>query len=98
MTSFAVHPGASVPYKLWSQAYFARLVCQLQDSGYQVLWVGAGVLLGTLSWSISLNIIIHLIRHKISAKAMRRLNLIGGIILLGFSILGLMHSGVLHVT
>ena len=41
-TLVAIHPGASVPYKLWSQAYFARLVCQLQDSGYQVLWVGAG--------------------------------------------------------
>ena len=38
----AIHPGASVPYKLWSQAYFAGLVSQLQDSGYQVVWVGAG--------------------------------------------------------
>ena len=38
----AIHPGASVPYKLWSQAYFAGLVSQLQDSGYQVIWVGAG--------------------------------------------------------
>ena len=41
-TLVAIHPGASVPYKLWSQAYFARLVSQLQDSGYQVVWVGAG--------------------------------------------------------
>ena len=38
----AIHPGASVPYKLWSQAHFARLVSLLQDSGYQVVWVGAG--------------------------------------------------------
>ncbi len=41
-TLVAIHPGASVPYKLWSQAHFARLVSQLQDSGYQVVWVGAG--------------------------------------------------------
>jgi len=41
-TLVAIHPGASVPYKLWSQAYFAQLVGQLQDSGYQVVWVGAG--------------------------------------------------------
>ena len=41
-TLVAIHPGASVPYKLWSQANFARLVSQLQDSGYQVVWVGAG--------------------------------------------------------
>ena len=38
----AIHPGASVLYKLWSQAYFARLASYLQESGFQVVWVGAG--------------------------------------------------------
>ncbi len=38
----AIHPGASVPYKLWSQDYFVELVSKLDDAGYQVIWVGAG--------------------------------------------------------
>ncbi|HBW83476.1 MAG TPA: hypothetical protein DEF79_05490 [Gammaproteobacteria bacterium] len=38
----AIHPGASVSYKLWSQENFAQLASQLQKSGFQVVWVGAG--------------------------------------------------------
>lgn len=38
----AIHPGASVPYKLWSQDYFVELVELLHVSGMQVAWVGAG--------------------------------------------------------
>jgi ADP-heptose:LPS heptosyltransferase len=38
----AIHPGASVDYKLWPRAYFATLVGLLEASGYQPVWVGAG--------------------------------------------------------
>lgn len=38
----AIHPGASVPYKLWSQDYFVELVRGLEEEGLQVVWVGAG--------------------------------------------------------
>lgn len=38
----AIHPGASVPYKLWSQDYFVELVKLLHASGMRVAWVGAG--------------------------------------------------------
>ena len=38
----AIHPGASVSYKLWSQEYFAELVTLLHEAGLQVVWVGAG--------------------------------------------------------
>ena len=38
----AIHPGASVPYKLWSQDYFVELVSELRDRGLEVVWVGAG--------------------------------------------------------
>lgn len=38
----AIHPGASVSYKLWSREYFAELVTLLHEAGLQVVWVGAG--------------------------------------------------------
>ncbi|MBL6745635.1 MAG: glycosyltransferase family 9 protein [Pseudomonadales bacterium] len=38
----AVHPGASVSYKLWPGEYFAELVTLLHEAGLQVVWVGAG--------------------------------------------------------
>lgn len=38
----AIHPGASVSYKLWPQDYFVELVAMLEEAGFQVIWVGAG--------------------------------------------------------
>ncbi len=38
----AIHPGASVPYKLWPRHYFVELVKKLDELGYRVMWVGAG--------------------------------------------------------
>ncbi len=38
----AIHPGASVEYKLWSRDYFISLQSELAAAGMQVLWVGAG--------------------------------------------------------
>ena len=38
----AIHPGASVSYKLWPRNNFVILVEQLEKLGYQVIWVGAG--------------------------------------------------------
>jgi len=38
----AIHPGASVAYKLWPQASFVELVSKLEQAGYQIVWVGAG--------------------------------------------------------
>lgn len=40
----AIHPGASVSYKLWPQDYFVELVRGLEARDFQVLWVGAGQL------------------------------------------------------
>ena len=37
-----IHPGASVSYKLWPRAHFARLVTGLFDAGLQPVWIGAG--------------------------------------------------------
>lgn len=40
----AIHPGASVSYKLWPRSHFAELVKLLDARGCQVVWVGAGSL------------------------------------------------------
>jgi heptosyltransferase-3 len=38
----AIHPGASVSYKLWPEEHFVALVHGLENAGWQVVWVGAG--------------------------------------------------------
>ncbi len=38
----AMHPGASVSYKLWPVQHFAELAQGLHEAGYQPVWVGAG--------------------------------------------------------
>jgi len=40
----AIHPGASVAYKLWPPDYFADLVRGLENAGCRVIWVGAGAM------------------------------------------------------
>jgi ADP-heptose:LPS heptosyltransferase len=38
----AIHPGASVSYKLWPRPHFVELVRLLDARGCQIVWVGAG--------------------------------------------------------
>lgn len=40
----AIHPGASVSYKLWSEDYFVTLVRLLEEQGFAIVWVGAGAM------------------------------------------------------
>lgn len=52
-------------------------------------WIaGLGVLTGTYSWVLTVNTVVHFIRHKLSNKTMHRLNVLGGSILLIFSVIG----------
>ncbi len=48
-----------------------------------------GVIIGTTSWIIVLNATLHHTRHRLSAKTMHYLNMAGGLILLGFAVLGI---------
>lgn len=59
---------------------------------HAILFAAVGVIIGTLSWSFSLNLILHFTRHKISIRMMRMLNMIGGTILLLFAMFGLLHG------
>ena len=38
----AIHPGASVSYKLWPRPHFAALARELTRRGCRIVWVGAG--------------------------------------------------------
>lgn len=53
--------------------------------------VGVGILLGTFSWVASLNIVLHFTRHRLPSSVMRYLNIAGGVILLGFALIGIAH-------
>lgn len=61
------------------------------QSHYSIIYTGIGIVLGTWSWSTSLNIFLHFTRHRLSDRAMHILNLIGGLILLGFAAFSLWH-------
>lgn len=50
-----------------------------------ILLSGLGVILGTVSWVLGLNLVLHHTRHKLSANAIHWLNRFGGVILLGFA-------------
>lgn len=50
--------------------------------------VGIGVLIGVIGWMCGLNLVLHHTRHRLSQRTMQWLNYIGGIILIGFAILG----------
>lgn len=59
---------------------------------YALLYAGAGVISGTFSWSTGLNIFLHISRHRLTTRTMHRLNLAGGLLLLGFALLGFWRS------
>lgn len=58
---------------------------------HAVIYAGLGVLTGTVSWVWSLNLFLHATRHRISQKMTHRINIAGGIILLLFACMGLLH-------
>lgn len=54
-----------------------------------LLLTGLGVIVGTVSWVMLLNGLIHFTRHKLTEKTIKWLNYTGGIILLGFAFSGI---------
>ncbi len=56
---------------------------------HAILYAGIGVIVGTVSWVLSLNTILHLTRHHLNKTVMQWLNYSGGVIILGFACLGL---------
>ncbi len=66
----------------------SQTVVITQQHGNVALLAGIGVILGTLSWIVFLNTVIHCSRHYLSGTIERGLNLAGGFILLGFAVFG----------
>src|SRR3990167_181505 len=56
------------------------------------LYVGLGVLFGTVSWIMALNTALYFTRHLISDKMMHYFNYAGGIILIAFAGFGFWHA------
>lgn len=54
-----------------------------------LILAGLGVVIGTVSWVLFLNGLIHFTRHKLTPIAIKWLNYSGGLILLGFALSGL---------
>lgn len=74
----------------WSSVS-AQIAIAAKSTHYAALFMGLGVLLATLSWSVGLNGFLHFTRHRLSERVMRLLNILGGIMLLGFAGMGIWH-------
>jgi len=72
----------------WSSVS-SQVVTLAGQQQHATLLAGSGVLLGTVGWVSSLNLILHLTRHRLSATVNNYLNKMGGIILLGFAGFGI---------
>ncbi len=55
-----------------------------------VVLAGTGVVIGTVSWVLFLNGLIHVTRHKLTPTAIKWLNYSGGVILMGFAVSGIL--------
>ncbi len=66
------------------------LIAATNDNG--ILFAGLGVVLGTVSWVIALNMLLHFTRHKLKPHTIKWLNRIGAIILFGFAIAGVVRA------
>jgi L-lysine exporter family protein LysE/ArgO len=76
--------------------FWASVTSQISLAASQhsniILLAGSGVILGTVSWVVFLNSIVHFTRHRLNATVIKWLNYLGGTILLGFACVGLYKS------
>ncbi|RDI46556.1 LysE family translocator [Aquicella lusitana] len=77
------------PYTIlfWSSISMTIAV-MTHASDHAVFYAGLGVLLGTFSWAAGLNGFLHFTRHRLSKRTIQKINIAGGIILIGFAALG----------
>ncbi len=81
------------PYTIlfWSSVS-SQIAVMSQNSHLPLFYASVGVLIATLSWVISLNIVLNFTKHRLSSKTMQLFNYFGGVLLLLFAVLGLWHS------
>lgn len=72
----------------WASISSQISIVAMSDDWLGVVLTGLGVIIGTVSWVLFLNIVLHFTRHKLTTKVMTLLNYLGGCILLGFAVMG----------
>ena len=81
------------PYTILFWSALSAQIANLAHKGtHAPIYTAIGVILGTTSWVLVLNITLHFTKHRLSAKVIDRLNFGGGIILLAFAALGFWHA------
>lgn len=80
--------------------FWASISSQLSLSAlslpHAMLYAGFGVIIGTVSWVLLLNGLLHVTRHRLSNTVMKWLNYVGGVILLSFACIGIMRASLIH--
>jgi L-lysine exporter family protein LysE/ArgO len=76
----------------WSSVAAQVGAMSINKSPHTLWIVGVGVLMGTIGWAATLNLIVHWYRHKLPDKVMHYLNYFGGVLLVGFAVYGLWHA------
>jgi L-lysine exporter family protein LysE/ArgO len=59
---------------------------------HAILYAGTGVIIGTVSWVVALNSVLHFTRHHLSKRVIQWLNYSGGVIILCFAGLGIFRA------
>jgi len=81
------------PFTILFWLSISSQIAILAKSGkYAGFCTGLGVLIGTTSWDLALNTFLHFTRHRLSERTMHLLNILGGLILIGFALFGLIHT------
>lgn len=70
----------------------SQLSLAARHQEHAVIFAGIGVILGAFSWVLVLNFILHKTRHKLPTRFAWWLNIIGGVILLLFAVIGILHA------
>ena len=81
------------PYTIifWS-SISATIAVTTNIMPYATLYAGAGVMIGTFSWVCGLNLFLHWTRHRFSKNIILQLNILGGLIIIGFALYSFWHA------
>lgn len=81
------------PYTILFWASISSQVTMLTGNKQaSLLMAGIGLIIGTVSWVLSLNLVLHVNRKRLPEKVDHYLNITGGFILLGFGLIGMVKS------
>lgn len=83
----------SSPFNILFWASLSTQIIALSSANiYAIYFLTSAIVLGIIGWMVSLNMVIHHTRHKISPRIVRIFNIIGGLILWAFAAYGLLHA------